>query len=79
MLAEGLKLMFLGMGVVFTFLVLLLFAIVVAGGLVKRLGLEKAPAPARPSGPKSGGAPNRDVPVAVISAAIAAFRRSRGR
>ncbi|MDT8398646.1 MAG: OadG family transporter subunit [Pseudomonadales bacterium] len=71
LLAEGLSLMLLGMGTVFVFLIILVFATSTMSTLVRRYVPENPPVPVK-SGP--GGQLNDQRVLAVISAAIHAHR-----
>ena len=76
MLLEGVKLMLVGMSVVFLFLILLNLSIGFFGKLISVLKLEKASGPSV-SGKTTASKGDSGVPIAVIAAAIAAFRRDR--
>ena len=76
MLLEGVKLMFVGMSVVYVFLVLLYLSIELFGKIISVLKLEKVSSPSAP-GKATASKGDSGVPIAVISAAIAAFRRDK--
>jgi len=69
---QGLELMVAGMGTVFVFLTLLIFATAGMSALVRRFTPAPAPAPV----PKAAGVSEEEV--AAITAAVARHRRSRG-
>ena len=80
LLMEGVWLMLLGMGIVFTFLVVLVFALYgmsrLAAIIERRRGVEPLPevggVPSRPVVPVAG-----DELIAVIAAAVARYRSTR--
>lgn len=77
-LIEGLRLMAVGMGIVFTFLLLLVGVLRVMSVAVLRFAPKEAPAPAEP--PTSAHGPGSDAaPVAAIAAAVARYRRDHPR
>jgi oxaloacetate decarboxylase gamma subunit len=72
LLMEGVNLMLLGMGIVFAFLILLVFSMLAMSRLAARLDARRHPAPAAPvSGPEPAEL------VAVITAAVHRYRASR--
>ena len=73
LLWEGLRLMALGMGIVFGFLVLLVFVMFGVSRLAKAVG-DDAPLPELAAAPLGASAPGDDELIAVISAAIARHR-----
>ncbi|MCL7930233.1 OadG family protein [Halomonas llamarensis] len=78
LLNEGLALMALGMGFVFTFLTVLVISVTLMSGAVRRF--QPAPVPSAPvrRGP-TGTSPKDDEVQAVISAAVHRYRRQKGR
>ncbi len=89
MIVEGLKLMVLGMTVVFSFLALLLILIQISSRLLHPLTLKETqkPPPRRPSRPRPAPGPTAEAPaestphgrhLAVITAAVAAHRARSG-
>ena len=82
MIVQGLKLTMLGMGVVFSFLALLLIVIHLSAKLLKPYSEKEAlpVTPQRPSSARAGKSPDDDRRLtAVISAPIAAHRSLTGR
>ncbi len=83
MIVQGLKLTMLGMGVVFSFLVLLLIIIHISVKLLKSYSEKEASpvtSPPRPAIARAGMPSDDNLKLtAVISAAIAAHRASTGR
>lgn len=77
LLMEGLRLMGIGMGIVFAFLLLLVGVMRIMSGAVGRFAPSSTPAGAA-GGPMSGELPDAEL-VAVISAAVARYRRERRR
>lgn len=80
LLSTGLDLMLLGMGIVVTFLVMLVFVMNgvsrLVGWVEERHGIE--PAPAVAGGAAAPAAPSTDHQlIAVISAAVARYRNTR--
>jgi oxaloacetate decarboxylase gamma subunit len=77
LMIEGLRLMVIGMGIVFAFLLVLVVSLRLMSVVARRLAPD---GPAASSGPVS--APAADVPdpalVAVIAAAVHRYRRKRG-
>lgn len=74
LLLQGLELLLLGMGIVFGFLTLLVFLLRGMSSLAGRLAPMTEPAVELPA---PAGAPDRQRIVAVISAAVARYRRSQ--
>ena len=75
LLAEGLHLMLIGMGIVFSFLILLVGALKVMSWLAKRFATTEQ-VPSAPAFSPVTAVAEEDT-VAVISAAIARYRRNR--
>lgn len=75
MVGDGLLLMFLGMGTVLLFLVLLLVVTTLSGRVMQLLPAPVVPEPTKR--PAASAAPQAAELVAVISAAISTHRRSR--
>lgn len=77
LLIEGLKLMMVGMTIVFGFLLLLVAMLFGMSGLASRLASDQAPADSGQSLPAFGGAGAADLRrVAVIAAAVRQYRYS---
>lgn len=76
MIEEGLELMLVGMGVVFSFLVLLVILMRVSGSLLSRLPEPEVAAP-KPSGGGAGGAVRSGEASAKLAVALAAAHRQR--
>lgn len=79
MIAAGLQLMVLGMTIVFTFLILLVFLMNIMSAILRRI--EPAPALAAPTGSPATGAPagSIDAHIPAILAAVVAHRKRTGR
>lgn len=78
LLNEGLALMALGMGFVFTFLTVLVISVTLMSSTVRRF--QPAPVPSAPMRRGPPGASSKDDEVqAVISAAVHRYRRQKGR
>lgn len=74
MIVESLSLMVLGMGIVFTFLIILLFSVIIMGKVIQKYFPE--PVVSNPVKPASSSAPSdQGAVVAAISTAIAMHRR----
>jgi oxaloacetate decarboxylase gamma subunit len=66
----------LGMGTVFTFLIILVICITLVGKLIHAMGLDKEPeAPAKPKAAPNSGAANAAV-TAAITAAVTEYRNT---
>ena len=76
MIGEGLELMFVGMGVVFAFLVMLVFLMKLSGALLSKFP-EPEP-PAKPAGPAAGGSAAAKGQDSVAVALAAAYRARKG-
>nr|VFJ43639.1 MAG: oxaloacetate decarboxylase, gamma subunit [Candidatus Kentron sp. DK]VFJ47701.1 MAG: oxaloacetate decarboxylase, gamma subunit [Candidatus Kentron sp. DK] len=76
LLAAGVNLMLMGMGIVFVLLGLL---VVTVGGMSRlAIALAGEPTPPEPPKPQPAGTPDQQL-LSVISTAIHKYRRSRGR
>jgi oxaloacetate decarboxylase (Na+ extruding) subunit gamma len=77
MIAEGLQLMLIGMGVVFLFLTILVMLMTLTGAIVRRIQPMTAAASGMP--PASGGtsAMEGGVPMGVVLAAVGAHHNRR--
>lgn len=74
-LGEGFILLVLGMGTVFVFLTILIFATKAMSKIVAKIAPEKAPAPVKRSAPKAAAAGAQDSEVAAAIAA--AYARNK--
>ncbi|MDR2053021.1 MAG: OadG family protein [Treponema sp.] len=79
MLGQSGVLTLLGMGIVFSFLIILIIAVTLAGKAIHALGWDRdvpgpAKAPAAAAGPASGGG-NQAAVTAAISAAVTEYRK----
>jgi len=72
-MSEGLNLMVFGMGFVFVFLTLLVFATGFMSKLVNKLVPEPEPKPKKPAAPAAA-AGNNDELIAVMTAAVHQYR-----
>jgi oxaloacetate decarboxylase gamma subunit len=79
LLVEGLGLMLIGMGIVFAFLMMLVAVLRLMSGFAGRLSPEPRAVSAASGAPaaEGAGAPDQGELVAVISAAVARYRRGR--
>ncbi len=75
MLSSGVEIMLLGMGIVYTFLAVLVMAIGLMSSLVQRFFPEQSVAAIQPASPKS--APATDDEAGVIAAITAAVHQYR--
>lgn len=79
MLLEGVRLMVIGMGIVYVFLLLLVGILRLLSQAIQRWAPEPPPAPATGAGPgRSGAGVNAEIPgelLAVIAAAVSRYRR----
>lgn len=79
MLLEGVRLMVIGMGIVYAFLLLLVGILRLLSQAIQRWAPEPPPAPATGAGPgRSGAGVNAEIPgelLAVIAAAVSRYRR----
>jgi oxaloacetate decarboxylase gamma subunit len=73
LMSEGLNLMVFGMGFVFVFLTLLVFATGFMSKLVNKLAPEPEPKPKKPAAPAAA-AGNNDELIAVMTAAVHQYR-----
>jgi oxaloacetate decarboxylase gamma subunit len=81
MLNQSGVLTLLGMGIVFSFLIILIIAVMLAGKAIHALGWDKdvlqpAKTPAAAAGPASGEAASQAAVTAAISAAVAEYRKT---
>ncbi len=75
---DGLILLILGMGTVFLFLTILIFATAAMSRIVAKIAPEKAPAPVKKSAPQAAVAAGAAAQDAEVAAAIAAaYARNR--
>ena len=74
LMMTGVELMFMGMGIVFSFLILLVFILKVMSWLAARFLTPEPPAPISAAAQP---VPADDTLVAVISAAVARYRTTR--
>lgn len=79
MLLEGVRLMVIGMGIVYAFLLLLVGILRLLSQAIQRWAPEPPPAPATGAGPgRSGAGVNAEIPgelLAVIAAAVSRYRQ----
>ena len=79
MLLEGVRLMVIGMGIVYAFLLLLVGILRLLSQAIQRWAPEPPPATATGAGPgRSGAGVNAEIPgelLAVIAAAVSRYRR----
>jgi oxaloacetate decarboxylase gamma subunit len=77
MLGQSGVLTLLGMGIVFSFLLILIISVIIVGKVIHALGADKDvtnPAPAKSSGAPAGGASGAAV-TAAITAAVTEYRK----
>ena len=75
MIGEGLELMFVGMGVVFAFLIMMVLLMKLSGALLSKFPEPESPAKPRGSAGGGGGARGQD---SVAVAIAAAYRARKG-
>ncbi|GGK71186.1 OadG family protein [Amphritea balenae] len=77
LMSEGLSLMVFGMGFVFVFLTLLVFATGFMSKVIAKVVPEAPPQPARPAAPAAAPAPaGGDELIAVMTAAVHQYRKN---
>lgn len=75
LMSEGLNLMVFGMGFVFVFLTLLVFATGIMSKLIAKVAPEAPPKPAKPKVAVAAATTGGDELVAVMTAAVHRFRK----
>ena len=79
MLGQSGKMAVIEMGIVFSFLIILIVTITLAGKVIHVLGLDKNGAPAKlPGSGPSAGAASQAAVVAAIGAAVSQYRKDNG-
>jgi oxaloacetate decarboxylase gamma subunit len=76
MLGQSGMMAIIGMGIVFSFLAILVFTVLMAGRLIQSLGLDKETKVKTSGGPLTGTA-NQQAIVAAIGAAVSQYRKDK--